>query len=83
MGRGVVETGGKTVQTEETSKPRPVKRSLTDRILALCASGRFGVREAIAAALKRSVNRTDRLLDSKSGKEPDNGCCGHPNEQAD
>jgi hypothetical protein len=38
------------MQTEETFQPDPEKRSLTDRILTLCASGRFGVREAIAAA---------------------------------
>ncbi len=31
--------------------------SLTDVILALCASGRFGVREAIAAAIKQKARR--------------------------
>jgi len=41
------------MQTEETFKSKPTQRSLTDRILALCASGRFGVREAIAAAAKQ------------------------------
>ena len=32
------------------SKDVPRKDSLTDRILKFCASGQFGVREAIAAA---------------------------------
>jgi hypothetical protein len=31
--------------------------SLTDVILALCASGRFGVREAIAAATRQGPRR--------------------------
>jgi hypothetical protein len=31
--------------------------SLTDVILALCASGRFGVREAIAAAIRQEPRR--------------------------
>ena len=51
--------------SEGTFKPKSSKRSLTDRILALCASGRFGVREAIAAALKRSASGRDRLDGSK------------------
>ena len=34
----------------EMSKDVPRKDSLTDRILKFCASGQFGVREAIAAA---------------------------------
>jgi len=33
-----------------TADPKIQKPSLTDSILKLCASGRFGVREAIAAA---------------------------------
>lgn len=35
-----------------TSKPKPAKHSFTDQILTLCASGRFGVREAIVEATK-------------------------------
>lgn len=54
---------------EGTCKAKSAKRSLTDRILALCASGRFGVREAIAAALKRSASGRSRLDGSKVGKE--------------
>ena len=33
--------------------------SLTDVILALCASGHFGVREAIAAATRQKPRRSD------------------------
>ena len=33
--------------------------SLTDVILALCASGHFGVREAIAAATRQKPRRLD------------------------
>lgn len=36
-----------------TSKPKPAKHSFTDQILTLCASGRFGVREAIVEATAR------------------------------
>jgi len=36
-----------------TSKPKSTKYSLADWILTLCASGRFGVREAVAAAIAR------------------------------
>ena len=52
-----------------TFKAKSVNRSLTDRILALCASGRFGVREAIAAVLKGSVDGRSRLDGTKVGKE--------------
>jgi len=41
------------MQTEEPCKSKSAQRSLTDRILTLCASGRFGVREAVAAAARR------------------------------
>ncbi len=51
-----------------TFKAKSANRSLTDRILALCASGRFGVREAIAAALKRSASSRSRLDGSKVDK---------------
>jgi hypothetical protein len=44
------------MQPTGTAKAKSAKRSLTDRILALCASGRFGVREAITAALQKSAN---------------------------
>jgi hypothetical protein len=36
------------MRPETTPKPKPAKSSLTDSILTLCTSGRFGVREAIA-----------------------------------
>ena len=38
------------MRSETSQKPQPAKTSLTDKILAFCGSGRFGVREAIAAA---------------------------------
>jgi hypothetical protein len=41
------------MRTNAASKPKLPKRSLTDSILRLCASGRFGVREAIATAVDR------------------------------
>lgn len=47
-----VEMGVKTMRPGATSKSKTAKRSFTDRILTLCASGRFGVREAIAAVTK-------------------------------
>jgi len=43
------------------SKIKPAKRSLTDRILTFCASGRFGVREAIAAATTSENKIKQRL----------------------
>lgn len=39
--------------SEPTSKKTSRKDSLTDQILKFCASGQFGVREAIAAAKMR------------------------------
>jgi len=45
-----VEMGNKTMRSGTIVKPtKSVKPSVTDRILTFCASGRFGVREAIAA----------------------------------
>lgn len=38
------------LQISQLSKDSPRKDSLTDQILKFCASGQFGVREAIAAA---------------------------------
>ena len=38
------------MRSELISKTTPRKDSLTDQILNFCASGHFGVREAIAAA---------------------------------
>ena len=38
------------MRSELISKTTPRKDSLTDQILNFCASGQFGVREAIAAA---------------------------------
>ena len=48
---------------------KPAKRSLTDQILALCASGHFGVREAIAAALERSAGAKSSQPNPKIEKE--------------
>ena len=39
--------------TQAESLSRLTDKSLTDVILALCASGHFGVREAIAAATRQ------------------------------
>ncbi len=41
------------MRSESILKAQPGKDSLTDQILKFCASGRFGVREAIAAAKMR------------------------------
>ncbi len=38
------------------------RRSLTDQILTLCMSGRFGVREAIAEAIKHQRARERRPI---------------------
>jgi hypothetical protein len=38
---------------EPVPKPKSARRSLTDWILTLCASGRFGLREAVALATKQ------------------------------
>ena len=48
---------------------KPIKRSLTDQILALCASGHFGVREAIAVALERSAGAKSGQPNPKIEKE--------------
>ncbi len=46
-----VAMGAKTMRSGNDVKPnKTVKPSVTDQILHFCASGRFGVREAIAAA---------------------------------
>ena len=39
------------------SKTTPRKDSLTDQILKFCASGQFGVREAIAAAKIEKIEK--------------------------
>ena len=41
------------MRVQAGSLPQLTTPSLTDVILALCASGHFGVREAIAAAIKQ------------------------------
>jgi hypothetical protein len=41
------------MDTQAGSLVSPTDTSLTDVILALCASGHFGVREAIAAATRQ------------------------------
>jgi hypothetical protein len=47
--------------------------SLTDVILTLCASGHFGVREAIAAAIRQRPRRRDpdpSDASTKRGRDP-------------
>ena len=45
------------------------RRSLTDQILTLCASGHFGVREAIATALESSTAEETSQPSPKINKE--------------
>lgn len=50
--------------------PKSVKRrSLTEQILTLCASGHFGVREAIATALESSTTEETSQPSPKIKKE--------------
>jgi hypothetical protein len=51
---------------EAMSKFKTVRRSLTDRILTLCISGRFGLQEAIAEAI-RQESKTNRTLARRRG----------------
>jgi len=49
---------------------KTVKRSsLTEEILTLCASGQFGVREAIATALESSTAADPGRSNPKTNKE--------------
>jgi len=58
--------------------PKSVKRrSLTEQILTLCASGNFGVREAIATALERSTAEEASQPSPKLKKEVDS----HPRQE--
>gem|GEM_PF-5790879 len=41
------------MRTTTATKTKLSSRSLTETILGLCATGRFGVREAIAAASRK------------------------------
>jgi hypothetical protein len=41
------------MRTNAASRSKLLKHSLTDSILKLCASGRFGIREAIATAVEQ------------------------------
>ncbi|MGE0685077.1 MAG: hypothetical protein AB7P69_29720 [Candidatus Binatia bacterium] len=47
------------MRSEMTTKAKSRKLSLTDSILKLCASGRFGVREAIATATQKQRQRQE------------------------
>jgi hypothetical protein len=55
-------------------KDTPRKDSLTDQILKFCASGEFGVREAIAAAkkdeakVKKVKKRSAQVRERKQGE---------------
>ena len=53
----------RTMRSGTTTDSKIQKPSLTDSILKLCASGQFGVREAIAAA-------TDQQQPPSSHEEP-------------
>jgi hypothetical protein len=58
------------MRSEITTKPKIQQPSLTDTILKLCASGHYGVREAIATATrqdkKRKANSTSAPAESAS-----------------
>ena len=61
------------MRSDTTQKMKPTKASLTDQILSFCASGRFGVREAIAAATKPespSVTQPEKPADAQTRGEP-------------
>jgi hypothetical protein len=52
--------------------------SLTDIILTLCASGHFGVREAIAAALRqepRRIGPDPSEASTRRERDPDSNAC--------
>ncbi len=61
------------MRSNRTQKMKPTKASLTDQILSFCASGRFGVREAIAAATKPgapSVIQPEKPADAQTPGDP-------------
>ena len=61
------------MRSDTTQRIKPAKTSLTDQILSFCASGRFGVREAIAAATQPespSVIQPEKPTDKKRLGEP-------------
>ena len=70
------------MHSDTTQRIKPAKTSLTDQILSLCASGRFGVREAIAAATKPvapSVTQPEEPVDAQTlGEPPANRLFGQP-----
>jgi hypothetical protein len=45
------------MRTTSATKTKLSSRSLTETILSLCASGRFGVREAIAEASQKKSQK--------------------------
>jgi hypothetical protein len=49
----VAKVGAQQMRTTTVMKTKLSPRSLTETILGLCATGRFGVREAIAEASQR------------------------------
>ncbi len=61
------------MRSNTTQKIKPTKASLTDQILSFCESGRFGMREAIAAATKPespSVTQPEKPADAQTRGEP-------------
>jgi hypothetical protein len=60
------------MRTGTTTKAKLHKLSLTDWILTLCASGRFGVREAIATAT-RQRNRKQGSSAQRQDQPEDRG----------
>lgn len=73
------------MRSDTTQKIKPTKASLTDQILSFCASGRFGVREAIAAATKPespSVLKPEKPEDKQTlGEPPANRLFGRPDSR--
>ncbi|MBM4257533.1 MAG: hypothetical protein FJ147_16755 [Deltaproteobacteria bacterium] len=48
------------MRTTTATKAKISRRSVTETILGLCATGRFGVREAIAEAAQRKGRQEQR-----------------------
>ncbi len=65
------------MRSELISKTIPRKDSLTDQILNFCASGQFGVREAIAAAKIEKVDKEKMKERSAQTRERTQGEHAH------
>ena len=60
------------MRSELISKTTPRKDSLTDQILNFCASGHFGVREAIAAAKMDEEEMKGRRVQAQERTQGEN-----------